>query len=302
MTPLTVVTPTWNRRHLLPRLYRSLAAEAIAPTRFDWLVVDDGSTDGTAAYVEELAREAPFPIRLITQPHGGKHRALNRAFAQVATDWVLVLDSDDWILPGGLAAALSDIQAVDDSPAIAAIVSPRVFADRPPLVYPDLAGPIGYATWREKYFKSDFSMVARTSRLAAYPFPEFDGEDFVAESAVYARAFARGGLVLKNTRIMGAEYQRDGLSTKMRVNRATSPRGAMFTYRCQLEAGLTGMMRARAWANYHRYAHHDAAREAAAREAPPPGPRGIGGALWRPVGWALYRNDMRLLRRRPDAD
>ena len=50
MKTLTVFTPTFNRAHTLDRLYRSLCAQTCQD--FDWLVIDDGSTDGTEALIQ----------------------------------------------------------------------------------------------------------------------------------------------------------------------------------------------------------------------------------------------------------
>ncbi len=308
---LTIVTSTWNRRALLERNFTSLMAQT-RTDRIDWLVVDDGSTDDTSGFIRRVAADAPFPVRLIVQPHGGKHRALNRAVPEVTAPWMLVLDSDDWLLPDGLAHAFDEIDARHDDPATAAIVSPRVFAGRVPPHYPDDLAPMNYASWRTHYFKSDFSMLVRTGVMRAWPFPVFDGELFVAESAVYARAFARvsapagepakespggetdsrsgtsGGIRLSNTHVIGAEYQKTGLSAKSRDNRVACPLGAAFTYRAQLESGLRGRQRIRSWLNYHRFACHARARGLALTPDPPPD-----GTIWRPGGWLLYRLDLR---------
>ena len=76
---ITVVTPAFNRAHLLPRLFCSLCAQTFS--RFEWIVVDDGSTDDTLSLVREFASRAPFPLMVSTRSNGGKHRALNQGVA-----------------------------------------------------------------------------------------------------------------------------------------------------------------------------------------------------------------------------
>ena len=73
---LTVLTPTYNRVHTLPACFDSLSHQTC--TEFEWIVVDDGSTDGTEEYFAGLP-ERPFPVRYIKKENGGKHTALNAA-------------------------------------------------------------------------------------------------------------------------------------------------------------------------------------------------------------------------------
>jgi glycosyltransferase involved in cell wall biosynthesis len=88
----TVFTPTYNRSHTLHRVYDSLHAQTYR--NFEWLVIDDGSTDGTAEMIESWRRNADFPIRFFAQPHAGKHVAHNRALDEARGRFFIVLDSD----------------------------------------------------------------------------------------------------------------------------------------------------------------------------------------------------------------
>ena len=96
----TVFTPTYNRAHTLPRVYASLAAQTCRD--FEWLVIDDGSTDGTGALVAAWQQEADFLIRYIWQENGGKHTAHNRALTEARGRFIVPLDSDDEALPNTL--------------------------------------------------------------------------------------------------------------------------------------------------------------------------------------------------------
>jgi len=102
--PLTVFTPTYNRAHTLHRVYESLCRQP--GVDFEWLVVDDGSTDGTRALVEGWAKSAPFPVRYVWQANGGKHVAINHAVRLTSSPYLIILDSDDACVPGALAQVL----------------------------------------------------------------------------------------------------------------------------------------------------------------------------------------------------
>ena len=93
-------TATYNRAHTLHRVFDSLRAETVRG--FEWLVVDDGSTDGTKALIAQWAAAADFPIRYFKQDRSGKHAAHNRAVAEACGQFFLPLDSDDAYPPRAL--------------------------------------------------------------------------------------------------------------------------------------------------------------------------------------------------------
>lgn len=93
MNPLTVFTPTYNRAHTLERLYRSLCAQTRQD--FDWLVIDDGSTDGTEALVRGWIEDGKIPVRYIFKENGGLYTGYNVAYSIIETELSVCIDSDD---------------------------------------------------------------------------------------------------------------------------------------------------------------------------------------------------------------
>ena len=96
----TVFTPTYNRAHTLHRVYDSLVSQTFRD--FEWLVVDDGSTDRTRELLSGWRREVDFPIRYLYQPNQGKHVAYNLAVPKARGALFLTLDSDDGCVPHAL--------------------------------------------------------------------------------------------------------------------------------------------------------------------------------------------------------
>jgi glycosyltransferase involved in cell wall biosynthesis len=93
MKTLTVFTPTYNRAHTLERLYRSLCAQTCQD--FDWLVIDDGSTDGTAALVQSFIDAGLIPVRYMYKENGGLFTGYNTAYEVIETELNVCIDSDD---------------------------------------------------------------------------------------------------------------------------------------------------------------------------------------------------------------
>ena len=89
---VTVVVPTYNRRASLARLLASLERQTYPRDRFDVVVVDDGSSDGTVDWLRTVT--TPFSLRVIEQSHGGPSKARNRGVAEAGGEIVLFLDDD----------------------------------------------------------------------------------------------------------------------------------------------------------------------------------------------------------------
>jgi glycosyltransferase involved in cell wall biosynthesis len=96
----TVFTPTYNRSHTLHRVYESLKVQTYGD--FEWLIIDDGSTDNTYELIEQWQKENLFPIRYFYQENSGKHIAFNRGVREAKGELFLTLDSDDGCIPQGL--------------------------------------------------------------------------------------------------------------------------------------------------------------------------------------------------------
>jgi len=87
---VSIITPTYNRAHLLPRVWASLLKQT--EERFQWIIVDDGSTDSTHEVVQEFNDPR---ITYVRQQNQGVNEARNRGEQEIAAEYVIYLDSDD---------------------------------------------------------------------------------------------------------------------------------------------------------------------------------------------------------------
>lgn len=93
---LTVFTSTYNRADTLERTYKSLKRQTVKD--FEWLIVDDGSTDSTREIVADWIKEKnDFPIRYIWKKNEGFHTGYNTAIANMDSVLAVCIDSDDYM-------------------------------------------------------------------------------------------------------------------------------------------------------------------------------------------------------------
>ncbi|MBT3389583.1 MAG: glycosyltransferase family 2 protein [Chloroflexi bacterium] len=102
---ITIFTPTYNRANTLVRVFDALCSQTFQ--KFEWLIIDDGSTDNTAARIQEWQQRAEFPILYYWQENQGKHIAHNHALTKARGKFFLIFDSDDSIVPQALESLLS---------------------------------------------------------------------------------------------------------------------------------------------------------------------------------------------------
>jgi len=94
----TVFTPTYNRAYTLQRVFDSLMNQTIRHCDFEWILINDGSTDDTDKLVEKFLSEADFDIVYIKQENKGKNYCYNKAIELAQGELFLILDSDDAIV------------------------------------------------------------------------------------------------------------------------------------------------------------------------------------------------------------
>ena len=234
---ITIFTPTYNRRQLIDNLYQSLLAQS--NKSFEWLVVDDGSTDDTEEYFSKLlSKPQPFTIRYIKQENGGKHRAINRGIQIAKGDLFFIVDSDDTLLPNTIekinqwAATLNESHKWCGIAGLRGFTNNKVIGQQPSTDFVDAKN-----TERRKYnLLGDKAEIYFTDVLKKYSFPEIPGENFISEEIVW-NAIARDGYYLRwfNKIIYICSYLEGGL-TKDNSKDERNPQGRLLWAKGQLEA------------------------------------------------------------------
>lgn len=210
---VTVFTATYNRMDLLKKLYDSLVKQT--NKNFEWIIVDDGSTDDTSTVVQKFLSENELDISYIYQENGGKHRAVNKGLDRAKGQLFFIVDSDDALLPKAIATVIDRFTTIQDNPKYAGVAFNRGYSETV-IVGETFEGEFIDCDnlHRVKYnILGDKAEVYRTEILKEIKFPEIEGENFMSEVVLWNEVARRGHkLRWFNEIIYISDYLEDGLT------------------------------------------------------------------------------------------
>lgn len=286
---ITVFTPTYNRAHLLKRLYDSLRKQTFKD--FEWVIVDDGSKDNTRSVVKslELREESIFSIRYFYQKNGGKHRAINRGIKEAKGELFFIADSDDMLPFNSLEEVFKQYNTIEGDSSFAGICGldasfkgQIIGTGLPEDIIDDNSASIRY----RKGILGDMKEVFITKVIKEFPFPEIENELFCPEVLVWNRIAKKYKLRYFNRVIYLVEYQEGGISANITKSRINSPIATMMTYaeRYQFDF-LPPKLRWRTAINYWRFYFHSSPQNRSRLSYKIP-------LHFYPLGWFLYVKDI----------
>lgn len=236
---ITIFTPTYNRGYILPCLYSSLKRQT--SKKFEWIIVDDGSTDNTQKLVDIWCTETKdFPIKYFKQNNAGKHIAINRGVKEAAFEWFFIVDSDDYLVDDAVETIESWLTN-DLGHEFAGIAGTRIDS-KGNIIGPKMRFISEYVDCRNnqryKYgLGGDKAEIYKTSILKSYPFPSFDNEKFLSECTVWDK-IALDGFKLRwyKKGLIVCEYLGDGLTAKVNLLELNNFRGYTYATSVRLKA------------------------------------------------------------------
>lgn len=236
---LTVFTPSYNRAHTLPRLYESLLRQECRD--FEWVIVDDGSTDGTEYIVKEWVDEGLINIRYCRQENGGKPSAHNKGAEMASGELFICVDSDDYLTDNAVETIKSAWEnAPEESVGILAYktlsdgTSVTEIADRSVRSFTLKAGYDSHG------LVGDTALIFRADVLLRFEFPLFEGEKFIPEGYLYDMIDMVGELFVLREKIYVCEYLDDGYTANMKRILYKNPQGyfAYINNRLKIDEGV----------------------------------------------------------------
>lgn len=227
---ISIITPTYNRSMLLKRCYNSLYFQT--SKNFEWIIIDDGSTDNTEEVVRTFIDDNILNIMYIKQENQGKHIAHNTGVLNSSGDVIICLDSDDFLDKYAI-EYVENLWIKVKNEDIIGIVMPRgdINGKRICSEFPKNVVKSKFFDLVHNYnFKGDTALFLRTDILKQNLFKQFDNEKFLTEISLYFNIDKYGYMWLDNNILYYCEYQEDGLTSKYRRLMKENPKGASYTY------------------------------------------------------------------------
>lgn len=305
MISITIFTPSYNRAHLLRDAYESLCNLDVNPNAnvnqsFEWLIVDDGSTDNTEEVVSGFIQEGKIPIRYFKKPNGGKHTAINLGAKESKGELFWILDSDDSLPKNALSVVAKCWESLDKSQKskLAGICGYMAHHDGKVIGSPIVeAGTIvsSLEMRHELHITGDMMEVWRTDVMREFPFPEIPNERFCPEALVWNRIAKKYPLYIIPDVIYYRDYLDGGLTDNIVKIRMKSPVASMMTYAELFDSDsnsnfnfkLPFWQKVKAAINYWRFAFCAKKREVKIKGW---------GNLLAPLGFLMFLNDKRKIK------
>ena len=238
---LTIFTPAYNRAYTLHLGYEALLRQTCQD--FEWLIIDDGSSDNTRELVARWIKENKIPIRYHYQENQGMHGAHNTAYRLITTELNTCIDSDDY-MPDDAVEKIVTFWKKYGSNQVAGIIG----------LDADFQGNIIGTTFSEKQTtlgsfyaqggKGDKKMVYRTEIINKYPeYPLFKGEKYVSLGYKYELIEQDYSLLTINEVLVKVEYRPDGSSMNMFRQYIKNPQGFAFIRKSSMQLAPTAKRR-----------------------------------------------------------
>lgn len=264
---VTVFTPTYNRGYTLERLFDSLQSQT--SKNFEWVIVDDGSTDNTELLVNTFIEKADFKINYCKKVNQGKYIAINLGLELAKGIWFFIVDSDDYLTNDAIEKINYYCNQIKGNTSFAGVVglkgnssgetwenyyNSKIYTDSEWLKkeYFD-ANCIEYRF--KKKISGDRAEVVRTEILKKFKFPEIKDVKFMSEGYIWL-SIANEGYKFRwfNKVIYIAEYIEDGLSHNIRKIYKENWKSACFINNFCLDfKGIPMKIKMKNCVNYFRY-------------------------------------------------
>jgi glycosyltransferase involved in cell wall biosynthesis len=255
----TVLTPAYNRPHTLGRVYESLKAQTFKD--FEWLIIDDSTTNDVQGVVQPWLSEANTFVRYIKQKNSGKHVAHNNGVMQAKGEFTIILDDDDTLTPDSLEIFSRHWDNIPEAQrgsfsGVAGLCTNHDTGELLGGKFPqDVLDSDTIAINYIYHLGDDRQGFTRTDILREYLFPTFGGEKYITEGIVWNRISKKYKIRFVNEIVCVKQY---GMTNSIVGHLSRSPNATSTYYQELLDAPYAFSLttKAKLHAGYVRYALH----------------------------------------------
>lgn len=239
---ISILTPTYNRKKLLKRLYTSLLENSKYEVDIEWLIMDDGSTDNTKEIVKEFIKENKIKIKYYKQENQGKMSAINKLVTEATGDLIIDCDSDDYFTHNAFEIIKEEYNKYKNEENIYGLCF---------LKYDQNNNNMGNefknikTTMFDLYFKEgetgEKAIVFFSNIRKKYKHELEHNERFVTEARMYHKMDEKYKIICINKPVMICEYQEEGYTKNIAKQFKENPYGYYEYFKEILQRDMKGV-------------------------------------------------------------
>ena len=214
---ISLVTATYNRENLLPRLYESIKDNYKTHKDIEWIIIDDGSSDNTKELVSKWIKEVKFDIKYHYQDNAGKMAAINNGMEYVSGDIIIEIDSDDYLANDALKTVNKDYENLSNKNVYGILYKTKLIGKDTTVTDMDNKVFKLFEIHNKYEYDFDMKLTFKADIRKKYKYILEHDEKFVTEARTYYKMDQDyDGLLFKDKEIVIAEYQEDGYTTNIK--------------------------------------------------------------------------------------
>lgn len=229
---ITIFTATYNRAELLKEVYESIVTQN--DPDIEWVIMDDGSSDGTGKEIEQWISDNKITIKYYYQKNQGRFAAYNNARQYFDGELMLTVDSDNILLPGVTKNIRAIWGKIDRSKysGIIAYMQKEKSEDIEGTEFPQhINAERIYVLYDKYHISGDKFLAFRTDLVKKYAYPVFEGEKFGGDSIVFNAMNEEAPMYILRKCICKKGMPKVSITSDLRRYHLTSPNGMREHYK-----------------------------------------------------------------------
>lgn len=238
---ISVITPTYNRKDTLGKLYNSILNNLQCDIEIEWLIMDDGSTDGTEEYIQKFKEEKKICIKYYKQENQGKMKAINNLVPYADSDFLVECDSDDYFTENAFKTIKNNC-----------ILKKKIYAyvflksnEKNEIIGNEFKSNNFKSKMFDLYYKQgingDKALVYNTKIRKQYKYKIEEGENFSTEARLHHEIDEKYDVLCFNEVVMICKYQEDGYSKNIKNIFKKNPNGYFKFFEEMLKKDFSGV-------------------------------------------------------------